>query len=175
MAKTNLSTKTNQPVSGKRASGSDKAKQPPKGGAQARKAQEWSGGSKASKGKITWGRPGKPQLEPAQLSFRIHPISRPNQPGRDFERLGRMGSDWGMGSDYSRCACRLRRFDIAIRNDRRLRATVPAIAALTRCALGRLLRAEVPREETMEVTLGAVGLAARFHVFTPMTGEGSRA
>lgn len=30
-------------------------------------------------------------------------------------------------------------------------------------------------EETMEVTLGADSLAARFHVFTPMTGEGSRA
>ncbi|RWO63451.1 hypothetical protein [Mesorhizobium sp.] len=53
MAKTNLSAKTNQPVSGKRASGSDKAKQPAKGGAQARNAQEWGGGSKASKDKTT--------------------------------------------------------------------------------------------------------------------------
>ncbi|TIM31283.1 MAG: hypothetical protein E5Y63_08405 [Mesorhizobium sp.] len=53
MAKTNLSAKTNHPVSGKRASGSDKAKQPAKGGAQARNAQEWGGGSKASKGKTT--------------------------------------------------------------------------------------------------------------------------
>ncbi|RWN61437.1 MAG: hypothetical protein EOS11_08870 [Mesorhizobium sp.] len=49
-----MSAKTNQPVSGKRASGgSDKAKLPAKGGAQARNAQEWGGGSKASKGKIT--------------------------------------------------------------------------------------------------------------------------
>ncbi|WP_254023076.1 hypothetical protein [Mesorhizobium ventifaucium] len=58
MAKKNSPTKaeqpvSGQPVSGKRASGSDKAKQPAKGGAQARNAQEWGGGSKASKGKIT--------------------------------------------------------------------------------------------------------------------------
>jgi hypothetical protein len=58
MTKTNSTTKADQlvsgqPVSGKRASGSDKAKQPAKGGAQARNAQEWGGGSKASKGKIT--------------------------------------------------------------------------------------------------------------------------
>jgi hypothetical protein len=45
---------TKQPVSGKKASGSDKAKQPSRrGGDQARKAQEWGGGSKASKGPIT--------------------------------------------------------------------------------------------------------------------------
>jgi hypothetical protein len=69
MTKTNSTTKADQPVSGKRASGSDKAKQPAEGGAQARNAQEWGGGSKASKGKITRARPGKSQLEPAQLSL----------------------------------------------------------------------------------------------------------
>lgn len=53
MTKTNSFTKAVQPVSGKRASGSDKAKEPAKGGAQARNAQEWGGGSTASKGKIT--------------------------------------------------------------------------------------------------------------------------
>ena len=41
-------------ISGKRASGSDKGKRPDeKGGDQARKAQQWAGGSKASKGSIT--------------------------------------------------------------------------------------------------------------------------
>jgi hypothetical protein len=37
----------------KRASGSDKKKAPDKGGDSARKAQQWGGGSKASKGAIT--------------------------------------------------------------------------------------------------------------------------
>jgi hypothetical protein len=43
-----------QPVSGKRAGGSDKAA-PPKdrGGSNARNAQKWGGGSKASKGAVT--------------------------------------------------------------------------------------------------------------------------
>jgi hypothetical protein len=40
-------------VSGKRASGSDKSKQPRQGGDAARKAQEWGGGSKGSKGPVT--------------------------------------------------------------------------------------------------------------------------
>jgi hypothetical protein len=38
---------------GKRASGSDKKKAPDKGGDAARKAQEWGGGSKGSKGPVT--------------------------------------------------------------------------------------------------------------------------
>ena len=42
-----------QPVSGKKADGSDKAKEPGKGGSHVRKAHEWGGGSKGSKGKIT--------------------------------------------------------------------------------------------------------------------------
>ena len=37
----------------KRASGSDKKKAPDKGGDSARKAQQWGGGSKASKGPVT--------------------------------------------------------------------------------------------------------------------------
>jgi hypothetical protein len=46
--------KTNQHVSNKPASGSDKAVPPGRqGGDQARKAQGWSGGSKASKGPVT--------------------------------------------------------------------------------------------------------------------------
>lgn len=40
-------------TSGKRASGSDKKPAPDKGGDSARKAQEWGGGSKGSKGPIT--------------------------------------------------------------------------------------------------------------------------
>lgn len=40
-------------VSGKPASGSAKSSAPPKGGDQARKAQSWGGGSKASKGAVT--------------------------------------------------------------------------------------------------------------------------
>jgi hypothetical protein len=41
-------------ISGKRAGGSDKGIPPAeRGGDQARKAQEWGGGSKASKGPIT--------------------------------------------------------------------------------------------------------------------------
>jgi hypothetical protein len=40
-------------VSGKPASGSDKSSEPAKGGDHIRKAQEWGGGSKASKGGIT--------------------------------------------------------------------------------------------------------------------------
>jgi hypothetical protein len=41
-------------ISGKRASGSDKSTPPPHaGGEQVRKAQQWRGGSKASKGPIT--------------------------------------------------------------------------------------------------------------------------
>lgn len=44
---------TTRPVSGKKASGSDKAEQPSRQGGDARKAQEWGGGSKASKGPIT--------------------------------------------------------------------------------------------------------------------------
>ena len=44
----------NTAPSGKRASGSDKSIPPShQGGDQARKAREWSGGSKASKGPIT--------------------------------------------------------------------------------------------------------------------------
>ena len=40
-------------ISGKPASGGDKAKRPKKeGGDQVRKAQEWGGGSKASKGPV---------------------------------------------------------------------------------------------------------------------------
>lgn len=42
-----------KPVSSKQASGSDKSSHPQKGGDQARKAQEWGGGSKGSKGPIT--------------------------------------------------------------------------------------------------------------------------
>jgi hypothetical protein len=42
-----------QSVSGKKADGSDKARKPRKGGSHVRKAHEWSGGSKAAKGKIT--------------------------------------------------------------------------------------------------------------------------
>jgi hypothetical protein len=43
-----------KPISNKRASGSDKAVHPSKeGGSQQQKAQEWGGGSKASKGKVT--------------------------------------------------------------------------------------------------------------------------
>ena len=38
---------------GKRASGSDKNKEADKGGASVREAQEWGGGSKASKGPVT--------------------------------------------------------------------------------------------------------------------------
>jgi len=41
-------------ISGKRASGSDKSVPPARrGGDQAREAQQWSGGSKASKGPVT--------------------------------------------------------------------------------------------------------------------------
>ena len=40
-------------TSGKRASGSDKSAAPKKGGDSARKAQEWGGGSKGSKGPVT--------------------------------------------------------------------------------------------------------------------------
>ena len=41
-------------ISGKPASGSDKARRPEKeGGDQARQAQDWGGGSKASKGPVT--------------------------------------------------------------------------------------------------------------------------
>ena len=44
----------NSQVSGKRASGSDKSPRPDQvGGDHVRKAQEWSGGSKASKGAVT--------------------------------------------------------------------------------------------------------------------------
>lgn len=39
--------------SGKRASGSDKSTAPKQGGDSARKAQEWGGGSKGSKGPVT--------------------------------------------------------------------------------------------------------------------------
>jgi hypothetical protein len=43
-----------KPISNKRASGSDKAVHPSKeGGSQQQKAQEWGGGSKASKGSVT--------------------------------------------------------------------------------------------------------------------------
>jgi hypothetical protein len=42
-----------QEISGKRASGSDKSKEPQKGGDAARKAQEWGGGSKGAKGPVT--------------------------------------------------------------------------------------------------------------------------
>jgi hypothetical protein len=42
------------PISNKRANGSDKAVHPSKeGGSQQQKAQEWGGGSKASKGSVT--------------------------------------------------------------------------------------------------------------------------
>ncbi|MER9330838.1 hypothetical protein [Mesorhizobium sp. M0488] len=44
---------TNQPISGKKADGSDKSKRPTGSGDQAQKAQKWGGGSKASKGAIT--------------------------------------------------------------------------------------------------------------------------
>ena len=40
-------------ISSKPASGSSKKKEPDQGGAAARNAQEWGGGSKASKGPIT--------------------------------------------------------------------------------------------------------------------------
>ena len=40
-------------ISDKPASGSDKSKGPDKGGDQVRKAQEWGGGSKTSKGPVT--------------------------------------------------------------------------------------------------------------------------
>ena len=40
-------------VSNKPASGSDKSPEPAHGGDSVRKAQEWSGGSKASKGPVT--------------------------------------------------------------------------------------------------------------------------
>ena len=46
---------TTRPVSGKKASGSDKAELPSRKGGDARNAQEWGGGSKASKGPITKG------------------------------------------------------------------------------------------------------------------------
>ena len=43
-----------QPISGKRASGSDKARKPSeKGGDAQQNAEQWGGGSKASKGPIT--------------------------------------------------------------------------------------------------------------------------
>jgi hypothetical protein len=42
------------PISNKRANGSDKAVHPSKeGGSQQQKAQEWGGGSKVSKGSVT--------------------------------------------------------------------------------------------------------------------------
>jgi hypothetical protein len=47
--KMDVKTSDAQP-SGKRASGSDKSKEPKQGGDAARKAQEWGGGSKGSKG-----------------------------------------------------------------------------------------------------------------------------
>jgi hypothetical protein len=41
-------------ISGKRASGSDKGERPDeKGGDQARQAQQWGGGTKASKGSVS--------------------------------------------------------------------------------------------------------------------------
>jgi hypothetical protein len=40
-------------MSSKPASGSDKSKEPKQGGDSARKAQEWGGGSKGSKGPVT--------------------------------------------------------------------------------------------------------------------------
>lgn len=43
----------NRKVSTKPASGSSKKSEPDQGGAAARNAQEWSGGSKGSKGPIT--------------------------------------------------------------------------------------------------------------------------
>ena len=42
-----------QTLSSKPASGSDKKKEPDKGGDSARKAQEWGGGSKGAKGPVT--------------------------------------------------------------------------------------------------------------------------
>ena len=42
-----------QMASSKPASGSSKKKEPDRGGDQARKAQEWGGGSKGSKGPVT--------------------------------------------------------------------------------------------------------------------------
>jgi hypothetical protein len=42
-----------QQVSRKPASGSDKKSKPDQGGAAARNAQEWDGGSKGSKGPVT--------------------------------------------------------------------------------------------------------------------------
>lgn len=42
-----------RPVSSKPASGSAKSSHPAKGGDHIRKAQEWGGGSKASKGPVT--------------------------------------------------------------------------------------------------------------------------
>lgn len=44
---------TQDEISGKRASGSDKSKAPQKGGDAARKGQEWGGGSKGAKGPVT--------------------------------------------------------------------------------------------------------------------------
>jgi len=43
----------NQQVSSKPASGSDKKAEPDQGGDHIRKAQEWGGGSKGSKGPVT--------------------------------------------------------------------------------------------------------------------------
>ena len=43
----------NQQVSSKPASGSDKKTEPDQGGDHIRKAQEWGGGSKGSKGPVT--------------------------------------------------------------------------------------------------------------------------
>lgn len=43
----------NQPVSNKPASGSDKKPRPDQGGDHIRKAQQWGGGSKGSKGPVT--------------------------------------------------------------------------------------------------------------------------
>jgi hypothetical protein len=45
-------TSTNR-ISGKPASGSDKSKSPKKDGDNLRKAQQWGGGSKGSKGPVT--------------------------------------------------------------------------------------------------------------------------
>ena len=47
-------TDREKPIPNKRASGSDKAVHPSKeGGSQQQKAQEWGGGSQASKGPVT--------------------------------------------------------------------------------------------------------------------------
>ena len=45
----------NRTISGKPAGGSSKKSRPDQGGDSARKAQEWDGGSKASKGPVTAG------------------------------------------------------------------------------------------------------------------------